>query len=253
MLKTGSETMFVLALIKLLLNAGLLAAPLLAAEEPPKPAAAPPVTVSLLGRHGHATPERTGFSHTGGGNIDVQQPAPDTVVVTMTSVAVAGAHPCRCSNTVMSFDLTQDFEIVCEKSEVKAVKLTIEGRVIGLLRSEAKGTASEGNGCATVTGDGGAPLSLCVPAHTVGGGENLSINDHDGPIGVAVKPGKYALHQTFQVSATHPKSVLPCKAASAEFAPDPALDPLWISYWEPFHGANKKDLGFQITIKVSPE
>jgi hypothetical protein len=47
--------------------------------------------------------------------------------------------------------------------------------------------------------------------------------------------------------------VLPCKAASAEFAPEPALDPLWISYWEPFHGAQKKDFGFQVTIKVSAE
>jgi hypothetical protein len=42
-------------------------------------------------------------------------------------------------------------------------------------------------------------------------------------------------------------------AASAEFAPDPALDPLWISYWEPFHGAAKKDFGFQLTMKVAPE
>jgi hypothetical protein len=25
---------------------------------------------------------------------------------------------------------------------------------------------------------------------------------------------------------------------------------LWISYWEPFHGAQKKDFGFQITLKV---
>jgi hypothetical protein len=47
--------------------------------------------------------------------------------------------------------------------------------------------------------------------------------------------------------------MLPCKAASAEFAPDPALDPLWISYWEPFHGATKKDFGFQITLKVAPD
>ena len=44
-----------------------------------------------------------------------------------------------------------------------------------------------------------------------------------------------------------------CKAASAEFAPDPALDPLWISYWEPFHGAIKKDFGFQVTVRVVPE
>ena len=38
---------------------------------------------------------------------------------------------------------------------------------------------------------------------------------------------------------------------SAEFAPDPALDPLWISAFEPFHGAAKKDFGFQVTIKVA--
>jgi len=31
------------------------------------------------------------------------------------------------------------------------------------------------------------------------------------------------------------------------------FDPLWISYWEPFHGANKKDFGFQVTVKVSAE
>jgi len=53
------------------------------------------------------------------------------------------------------------------------------------------------------------------------------------------------------VSAVHPHGLLG-KAASAEFAPDPALDPLWISYWEPFHGAAKKDLGFQIILKVAP-
>jgi hypothetical protein len=40
------------------------------------------------------------------------------------------------------------------------------------------------------------------------------------------------------------------KGPSAEFAPDPALDPLWISYKEPFHGATKKDFGFQMTLKV---
>jgi hypothetical protein len=35
--------------------------------------------------------------------------------------------------------------------------------------------------------------------------------------------------------------------------PDPALDPLWISAFEPFHGAQKKDFGFRVTIKVEPE
>ncbi len=227
----------------------LVAVPLLA-DEPTKVTPGPAVSLNLLTRHSHVTPTRGGFCHTGGGNIDVQQPAGYTVVITMTGVAVAGAHPCKSSVATMDFDLAQCFEIAFEKPEVKAAKLTIEGRVIGLLRSQAKGNASEGNGCATVAGAGCETLSLCVPAHAVGCGENLSINDRDGPASVAIKPGKYTLHQTFAVSATHPNSLLPGKAASAEFAPDPALDPLWISYWEPFHGANKKDFGFQITVKV---
>ena len=51
-----------------------------------------------------------------------------------------------------------------------------------------------------------------------------------------------------------PKAFLfPCKAPSAEFAPDPALDPLWISAKEPFKGAKKGDLGFQVTVKVAPQ
>src|SRR5204863_246480 len=49
------------------------------------------------------------------------------------------------------------------------------------------------------------------------------------------------------------KACLPCKSASAEFAPDPALDPLWISYWEPFHGAVKKDFGLQVILKVAED
>ena len=87
----------------------------------------------------------------------------------------------------------------------------------------------------------------------VAGSESISVNDKEAPDGVVVAAGKYALNQSFKVSASMPKSVLPCKAPSAEFAPDPALDPLWISAKEPFHGANKKDLGFQVTIKVTPE
>jgi hypothetical protein len=84
-------------------------------------------------------------------------------------------------------------------------------------------------------------------------GENLSVNDREGPATAPIVPGKYTLHQVFGIAASHPRSLKFCKAASAEFAPDPALDPLWISYWEPFHGASKKDFGFQVTLKVAPE
>ena len=61
-------------------------------------------------------------------------------------------------------------------------------------------------------------------------------------------PGKYLLHQTFFLSA-HSNSLI-YKRPSAEFAPEPALDPLWISYWEPFHGVKKDSFGFQVILKV---
>src|SRR5262249_55406118 len=105
------------------------------AAQPPTPA----VSITLADRHGHATPLRLGCCHTGGGNTDVAQPSPDTVVITMTGVAVAVGGPCRAGVAAMDFDLTQDLEVVFEKSDVKAAKLTLEARAIGLLRSHECG------------------------------------------------------------------------------------------------------------------
>src|SRR5437899_2103127 len=85
-----------------------------AAAQPPAPSA-PPATISLGPRQGRATPQRHGFNHTGGGNIDVAQPAPDTVVVTMTGVAVAGGHPAKDSLASLAFDLVQNFEVAFDK------------------------------------------------------------------------------------------------------------------------------------------
>jgi hypothetical protein len=219
------------------------------------PPATPSVTIALGGRQGHVMPVRQGFTHTGAGNVDVVQPAADVVVFTMTGVAVAGGHPCRDSVATMNFDLEQCFEVIFEKPEIKRAKLTLEGRVIGLLRSHRKGggSAQEGPGQATIKCGPAAIIGLTLPPHAVCGGENLSLNDRCGPNAVPVVAGLYSVQQSWSVSATHPKSILPCKAASAEFAPDPALDPLWISYWEPFHGAAKKDLGFQVILKVAAE
>ncbi len=104
------------------------------AADAPAPSG-PPVTITLGSRHAHVTPTVQGFTHTGGGNIDVAQPAADTLVITMTGVAVAGAHPLKNSFATLNFDLEQSLEIAFEKPEIKRAKLTVEGRVIGLLRS----------------------------------------------------------------------------------------------------------------------
>jgi hypothetical protein len=217
--------------------------------------ASPAVTITLGSRHAHANPTRQGFSHTGGGNTDIAQPLPDTIVITMTGVSVAGAHPCKHSSAAMSFDLDQCFEIAIAQTSIQRAKMTLEGRVIGLLRSHGKGggSAQEGPAQAVVTCGTAVVSSLVLTPHNVTCGENLSINCRTAPVTTSVGAGSYALHQTWVVSAVHPSSIFPCKAASAEFAPDPALDPLWISYWEPFHGAIKKDFGFQVVLRVAPD
>src|SRR5260370_703323 len=92
----------------------------------PAAASAPAVSISPGPRHGHVTPSRSGFTHTGGGNIDVAQPSPDTLVVTMTGVAVAGGHPCKASAAAMQCELSQLFEVSFDSSKVKKAKLTVE-------------------------------------------------------------------------------------------------------------------------------
>ena len=128
----------------------------------------------------------------------------------------------------------------------------MEGRVIGLLRSNEKGggTATQGPATADIAAGEVGLLTLSLPAHTAGGGQCLSVNDRSGATSVLVTAGKFSLHQCWCVSAAHPNRFTPCKAVSSEFAPDPALDPLWISYFEPFHGAIKKDFGLQVILKA---
>ena len=109
-----------------------------------KPAAP---TIALADRHGHVTPVRQGFNHTGGGNIDVAQPAPDSVLVTMSGVATAGAHPCKDSVASMTFELTQCFEVTGDRKG--PMKIVLEARAPGsawiefqVIRTNAKGRFS---------------------------------------------------------------------------------------------------------------
>jgi hypothetical protein len=218
----------------------------------PAGSTAPPASLILGPRHGHVTPERHGCTHTGGGNIDVAQPSPDTVVITMSGAAVAYGSVCDASAS-QNFDFDQAFEVSFDNPKLKKAKLTMEGRVIGLLRTHGRNdTAGYDQAGAAVLSGPTTLVSVLVPPHSVGGGGNLSVNDHGGPISVPIAPGKYCLRQSFVVSAMAHKCLL-CKGPSAEFAPDPALDPLWLSYKEPFHGAIKKDFGFQVILKVAED
>jgi hypothetical protein len=206
-------------------------------------APAPPLSITLRERHGHVTPQKGKCTHTGGGLIDVASPTSDTVLITMSGVVVANAE--------MDFDLEQCFEVNFDDPKVKKAKLFLEGRVIGLLRGGKKGCAEYSDACAHVTACTANLVNVCVPPHSACECQNLSVNDHDGPRAVSIVPGKFTLNQTFRIAARTESWV--CKRPSAEFAPDPALDPLWISYREPFHGVKKDSFGFQVLLRVAPD
>ncbi|HKI36329.1 MAG TPA: hypothetical protein VKA46_31015 [Gemmataceae bacterium] len=202
-------------------------------------AAAPPVSITLHERHGHVTPCKGKCTHTGGGLIDVAQPSPDTVLVTMSGAVIA--------NSEMKFDLEQCFEVTFDDPKLKHAKLLIEGRVIGVLRGGHKGSAEYSDASAGVSCPPAELVGVSVPTHSVSGCESLSVNDHDGPKAVPIVPGKYTLHQSFCIAAN--TSSFLCKRPSAEFSPE-SLDPLWISYYDPFHGVKKDSFGFQVIVKV---
>src|SRR5262249_33143624 len=116
-----------------------------------------------------------------------------------------------------------------------------------------KGMASTGGAGVEITGGGIAPIAMSLPDHDVAGSTSQSINDKAGPEEGSGTPGKLCLHAHWRLAADHPRALLG-KSASAEFAPDPALDPLWVGGpRDPFHGAAKKDFGFQIVVKVEAD
>ncbi len=214
---------------------------------------APKVSFVLKDRHGHATPMHTNMAHTAGGNVDVAQPGEDKLVITMTGVVTAGPHPRDATAASIAFDLNQDFAIAFADAKLKNARLIVEAQIVGLLRGdEHGGSAGVDHGGLVVVNGKSTVLSLAIEGHSVSGCENLAINDHKGPVSVVVPAGDYHLLQTFHISADHARSIRG-KAAAAEFAPDPALDPTWISVTDPFRGANKKEFGFRVTLRVEPE
>src|SRR5438552_1684237 len=138
----------------------------------PAPPPEPKASITLKDRQGLATPMRQGFTHTGGGNIDVAQPAPDTVVITLTGIAVAGPHPFKDSSATLTFQLDQRLEIAFDSPKIKRAKVSLEGRVIGLLRSHKGGGAAQHGPAHALVSNGKAEiLFLDVPSHCVSAGE----------------------------------------------------------------------------------
>jgi hypothetical protein len=248
--------------------AGLLAGrPAARAQAPPaKPATAGPVVLlRATQRAGLVAPVHTGSALTGGGAVTLAQPAPDTLVLTVTAAAAAKANPCQPSTAAVEADVEQQFEVAFPAG-VKPARLVLEARLTGLLRSE-DGACCLG-GCAGGKGGkagsaelveavagvhcGHEPLAtLTFSPKVIAGREALAVNLAEGPVCVPAGPGCHTLHLNFRISAEQPKALCP-HISSAEFAPPPALPPNWIHPPDPFGGLDRTGLGFQVVVRVEP-
>ena len=108
------------------------------------------------------------------------------------------------------------------------------GRVVGTLQvtdpgkcGKACGTADQGQAVASLVCGETSLLSVCVKPSAVSCGQELSINNRDGPVESVAAAGSYHLTGTFRIGVTQGKGVFNRQAAVADFDPAPQLDAFW--------------------------
>jgi hypothetical protein len=235
------------------------------AEEPPAAGEdfGPAVEIILVPGEASAVPARKGVAFADGAIVNVEQPNGTTLVITMTGLVAANSDLCRTSVASYHFDLAQNFELRFH-GKTKTAKLTLDGRVIGLLVSDHShytgclgprgGTAETSAAHAAVdAADHTELVSVTMPARSTSCGQDLSVYNYEGPYTVSLPAGKYTLSQTWGIGVSHPPFYV--RGASAEFAPQPnyITDNHWLTLVHPFNGLATKDFGFKVTLKVVAE
>ena len=242
-----------------LLLAGLVAlvgpAAVYAADPPPEPAG-PAYQIILRSRHAEVTPARIKDAQTGGGSIVVEQPEPNTIVVTMGGSAVVGSD-CHGSAAGIAFDLAQDFDIVPTRMGLRPPRVGMVGRVVGTLQvtepglcCKPCGSADQGPATASLMTGGASVLSITVKPSAVSCGQESSINFRDGPVESAAAEGCFRLTGSFRVGVTQGKDVFHRQAAVADFDPAPELDAFWADVLKPFRAVPRNEFGFKVVVRV---
>src|SRR5262249_46423464 len=90
------------------------------AAEPP---AGPAYQIVLRSRTAQANPSRTRDAQTGGGTILVEQPEPNTIVITMTGAAVAGSECHGGSSAGITFNLDQALDIIPTRTGLRPPRI----------------------------------------------------------------------------------------------------------------------------------
>jgi hypothetical protein len=222
-----------------------------AGAQPPGAGQTPVTAKIILGpQAGTAKPSQRGSSYTGGGNIEVAQPTPDTVVIVMGGSVAASSTLFKGGEAMLAFFHDQRFAV--EFSDPAATgKLVMQVKVNGLLRG-AGAHASVGltNAVTSIFSGPNEIASLPIPPRMAGGCDSTAISATYGPVCVPVYAGCYSLRQQFSIAASQPKG-LACHKASAQFSPG-SLGPTWIGTNDPFQSADASNLGYEVILRVVP-
>jgi hypothetical protein len=241
---------------RLLSVAGLVAllgpAAMQAADAP----AGPGYQIVLRSRHAEAVPNRTKDAQTGGGSIVVEQPEPNTIVVTMGGSAVVGSE-FHGSAAGIAFDLEQDLEIIPTRRGLRPPRIGMVGRVVGTLQvtdpgkcCKTCGTADQGPATASLMSGETGVLSVNVKPSSASCGQEVAINYRDGPVECPGIAGCYRLIGSLRIGVTQGKGVFYRQSAVADFDPAPQLDSFWSDALKPFRAVPRKDFGFKIVVRV---
>jgi hypothetical protein len=239
-----------------LLLAGLAALFAPAAAHAADAPAGPAYQIVLRSRYAEVNPSKTKDAQTGGGWILVEQPEPNTIVVTMAGSAVAGSD-CHDSSAGMTFNLEQDLDIIPTRKGVRPPRVGMVGRVVGTLQvtdpgkcGKPCGSAEQGPAVASLTSGESGLLSVSVKPSSVSCCQDSSINFRDGPVEATAAEGCYRLTGSFRIGASQGKGVWNRQAAVADFDPAPQLDAFWADVLKPFRAVPRSEFGFKVIVRV---
>ena len=210
-----------------------------------------PVTGQLkLGpQEGAAHPSGCGRTATGGGNITVSQPAPDTIVVRMTGNVAACGNLLKGADAALNF--CENLQFCVEFSQPGHTgQLMMETKLVGSMAAKGcHATVGVTQAATTISCESAPVLNLSMPPRSVGG--SVGINSVQGPVCAPVCGGIYSLNQVFRIFASDTQGAI-CGRAIGEFSPSP-LAATWLGPSYPFASADKSAYGYQVTLRLVPE
>jgi hypothetical protein len=224
------------------------------------PPAGPAYQIVLRSRQAEVTPMSSKDSQTGGGSIVVEEPEPNTVVVTMGGSAVVGSD-FHGSVAGIDFNLEQDLDIIPTRKEVRPPRVGLIARVVGTLQvtepckcfGKPCGSAEQGSATACLVLGTHNLLSVNVKGSSATCGQAVAVNNRDGPVEAVTAVGSYRLTGSFHIGATQGKGVFHRQYAVADFDPAPQLDAFWADALKPFRAVPRRDFGFKVVLRVVEE